>query len=100
MKNIWYRLEFTLKNKTIIDLEKIIEKLFDNPRFWNDVMVFRPKKPDFRNTVWIFPPRTVNLMLEKALKLCGAVECPQPKIDDIAVDKGNELDIHSFFMDE
>ena len=100
MKNIWYRLEFTLKNKTIIELEKIIEKFFDDPRFCNDVMVFRPNKTDFRTIVWIFPPRTVNLMLEKALRSCGALECPQPKIEDVTVDKGNVLDIQSFFPDE
>ena len=102
MQKLWYKLEFAQISKTqsILDLEKIIDNLLIHPQFGKDVMVFRPKGLDFKKTVWLFPPRTVNLMRENALKLCGAIECPQPNVDDVTVDIGDVLDIQSFFLDE
>lgn len=98
----WYKLEFSPVSKTqsILDLETIIDNFFIHPQFGKDVMVLRPKELDFKKTVRLFPPRTVNLMLERGLKLCGAIECPQPKIEDVVVEIGDELDVQSFFLRE
>ena len=105
MKNDWYRLELDsveyVKNKNIKELEKIIAALFQDPKFWDDVMIFMPKDIDISESiVWIFPPKTVNLLLEKILILCGAKKCLQPNIDDVSVYRGNAQDIHAFFSDE
>jgi integrase len=102
MKKDWYRLEFNsleyVKNEKIKVLEKIISTLFQDPRFWDDVMILTPKDVDFREAmVWIFPPKTVNLMLEKLLINCGAEKCSQPNIDEVSVYIGNHQNIHDFF---
>ncbi len=104
MNKNWYKLECThfeyVTNKIIKDLEKIIDKLFDDPRFWNDVMVFSPRNINKLKIVWIFPPKTVNLGIEKALKMCGAKTIPQPDINDVSVHFGDESNIDYFFSDK
>ena len=103
MENSWYKLKYTpieyVNNQDLKDLIKIIKLLSDNVSFSERVMVFIPLYMDIQNTTLFFPPKTVNLMLEKALILCGAEKCPQPDINDIIVYIGNNKKKHHFFSD-
>lgn len=103
MNKNWYKLEFSdverIKNQNIKKLETIVEELFDDQKFAKDVMVLAPKKIDHLKTVWIYPPKTVNLGIEKTLKICGAKIIPQPNINDVFVHIGDDSNIEYFFSD-
>ena len=105
MNNDWYRLDLSItdndKQKNIDDLKRIINELFTNPDFCNEVMIFSPKKEGLKfSPVWFIPPKTINLMLEKTLILCGAEKCAQPEIDKVSVSIGEEQNIHDFFSNK
>lgn len=106
MNNDWYKFDFVTNNpnkkECISDFKRIIDKLFQDPMFYNDIMIFSPKEENVKfTTIWIIPPKTANIpMIEKKLILCGATKCPQPDIDEVSVFQGEEQNIHYFFSNE
>jgi len=102
MNNEWYMLEFvpndSKKKKYVSDFKKIIDKLFNDKMFFNDVMIFSPRDEATKITTWIIPPKTANIpMIENVLIMCGATKCSQPNIDEVSVFQGEEKNIHDFF---
>ena len=103
MNNNWYKLNFVTddleKKKCVNDFKQIIDKLFQDPMFCNDIMIFSPIEENTKLiTIWIIPPKTANIpMIEKILLMCGAEECPQPNIDQVSVFQGEEKNIQDFF---